>query len=126
MDHPQSHLILIGKGYHFVPLTDVDWLDDILTDSFEDCAYQCHRNSLCRTVIYNEIPYRWYLFQVEPSIDQIQSQFSSSEVGFIELHLEFYVTFNQTCNHCVNDRYLFCRQGYCQRLVEYILKWKYM
>ena len=114
MDHPQSHIVLMGQGYSFEPISDGDWLDDLIIDSFENCAKKCNLDSSCRTFDYDSGSNHCHLYQVEPSENQIIQGSSNTQLGYIRLTSDLYLSLNKTCQFCENDRYLICFQGYCR------------
>jgi hypothetical protein len=114
-DLPQSHIIISDVGYYFQPEQSVEWRNDMLIGSLEECIRQCNQDPLCRTFDYNFQPNECRLFEMEPSPGQIVYDRSViSRTGTIQLFHELYSAFNQTCDQCVQERYLFCLQDSCQ------------
>jgi hypothetical protein len=115
VDLPQSYIVLSDIGYYFEPIQIVEWLDDMFLSSFEECIHQCNENPLCHTFDYNVQPDWCRLFEAEPSPGQITYDSSLiSRAGYVQLFPELYSAFNQTCDNCVQERYLFCIQNTCQ------------
>ena len=115
IDLPQSHIVMNDIGSYFLPNQDVEWLDDMLVPSFEECFHQCNQNVDCRTFDYNLTPNECRLFLVEPSPGQIVYNSSLiSQAGYVELAWGDYSGYNQTCDQCEQKRYLICDQNMCR------------
>ncbi len=115
IDLPQSYILMSDLGYYFKPIQTVEWRNDMLISSLTECIHQCNQDFLCRTFDYNVQPNWCRLFQVEPSPGQIIYDSSLiSQVGYVQLFSDLYLTFNQTCDYCIRERYLICVDDSCQ------------
>jgi hypothetical protein len=115
IDLPQSHIVLSDIGYYFVPEQTVEWRNDMYVSSLQECILQCNQDPLCCTLDYNTESNWCRLFEVEPSPGQITYDSSYlSQAGYVDLFPDLYLAFNQTCDQCAQERYLFCIEDSCQ------------
>ena len=108
----QSFITISAKGYEFLPVNHIAFLDQFNCLSFHSCAKACNFNFRCRTFDYDTMSQQCRLFEDESFTDQIilsNSQFS--RVGSILYAPALYPqgVFNYPCdNACMLNRYFLC------------------
>lgn len=112
----QSHTIWGSSNEEYQPShPSILILQAASVESLSRCTTLCHSNPRCRIMDYDHSSKQCRLFQGDLTTGQIVSSSSStSRVGAIQLSAEQYSSYNQSCDHCENNRELLCQNQLCQ------------
>ena len=112
----QSYIRISDPGTQFFPIDEtLLLLDTVLVPSYQDCAYSCHQNALCRVFDYDSLSQQCRLFEGDLETTGLigPSNSSTSTAGDLEQLPFLFSAYGQPCSACSGDRYLRCINATC-------------
>ena len=112
----QSYIRISDPGTQFFPIDEaLLLLDKVPLPSYQDCAYACHHNDLCRVFDYDSLSQQCRLFEgdLETTGWIGPSNSSTLTAGDFEQLPFLFSAYGQPCTACSENRYLRCINATC-------------
>ncbi|CAF1123952.1 unnamed protein product [Adineta ricciae] len=114
-----SYIHVYDSGVNYIPTDPVELIcihSSVL--SLVQCAVLCHKDARCHTFV-SDLP-SCRLYESSPQTGSLVSSASHDTIvgSIIYDNIDLTSKYNQSCDHCAQDRYLVCRNGTCQCPVQ--------
>jgi hypothetical protein len=106
----QSRIMFSSAGYEFRPRLSIQLILVTTARSRTICSAACNEQPACHTFDYDSASDRCRLFEADQTTGSIIASTSlTSVVGNVLIsQSQFADTYNQSCEACQEDRYLYC------------------